>query len=309
MPMIFVANSEATPGVGTTARLLAAGAAGLDAIEQGIRLVESDVSIRTVGRGGLPNLMGEVELDAAIMNGTTFRTGAVGGLQGFAHPISIARQVMERLPHELLIGEGAARFAREIGAETADNLTPDSERVWRQWWEKNVTGEARKRWPEIPLAELCRQAIDPEKGRDTTVYLTLDGNDEIMSGVSTSGWAWKYPGRLGDSPVIGAGSYADSRFGAAACTGTGEMAIRAGTARSVVLYLKTGMSLEAAVDTAIDDLRQLTGGLIDRITLHVIDRAGRHRVVAVNAREQLTYWLWRQGDAAPRAEPAEIVQL
>jgi len=309
MPMIFVANSEGTPGVGATARLLAEGAGGLDAIEEGIRLVEADTSIRTVGRGGWPNLMGEVELDAAIMDGNSFRTGAIGALKGYAHPISIARQVLERLPHEFLVGEGAARFAREIGAETVDNLIPDSARVWREWWEGNVTGADREAWPDIPLAELCQQAIDPEKGRDTTVFLTLDSRNEVMSGVSTSGWAWKYPGRLGDSPVIGAGSYADSRFGAAACTGTGEMAIRAGTARAIVAYMKTGMSLARAVDEAVDDLRQLDGGLIQRITLHAIDRDGGHRVVAVNAEEQLTYWLWRDGDDAPHAEPAEIVAL
>jgi len=309
MPMIFVANSEATPGVGTTVEMLAAGCGDLDALEQGIRLVEADTSIRTVGRGGWPNLMGEVELDAAIIDGNSFRTGAVGALKGFAHPISIARQVLERLPHEFLVGEGAARFAREIGAETVDNLIPDSEWVWREWWEENVTGAAREAWPEIPLAELCQQAIDPEKGRDTTVFLTLDARGEIMAGVSTSGWAWKYPGRLGDSPVIGAGSYADTRYGAAACTGTGEMAIRAGTARAIVAYMKTGMSLHRAMDEAVDDLRRLDGGLIQRITLHAIDRAGEHRVIAVNAEEQLTYWLWREGDATPHAEPAEIVAL
>ncbi len=307
--MILVTNSEGTPGVGRTAALLAEGHGGLDAIEAGIRLVEADTSIRTVGRGGWPNLLGEVELDAAMIDGNTFRTGAVGALQGFLHPISIARQVMERLPHELLVGEGAARFAHEIGAETTDNLIEDSARVWREWRDRNVTGADLEAWPDIPLAELCQQAIDPEKGKDTTVFLTLDARSEIMAGVSTSGWAWKYPGRLGDSPVVGAGAYADTAHGAAACTGTGEMAIRAGTARAIVLYMKTGMSLHDAVDEAIDDLRRLKGGLISRITLHAIDRDGQHRVVAVNAEEQLTYWLWQDGDDKPHSEPCEIVML
>jgi beta-aspartyl-peptidase (threonine type) len=309
MPMILVANSEGTPGVGKTAEMLAAGAAGLDAIEQGIRLVESDTSIRTVGRGGWANLLGEVELDAAMIDGNTFRTGAVGALKGFAHPISIAREVMRRLPHELIVGEGAARFAREIGAEEAENLIPDSERVWREWWEENVSEANRAKWPDVPLADLCQHAIDPEKGRDTTVYLTVDGKSEVMGGVSTSGWAYKYPGRLGDSPIIGAGCYADTRFGAAACTGTGEMTIRAGTSRAIVLYMKMGMSVEEAVMEAVEDLRQLKGGLIQRVTIHAIDRDGRHKVVAVNAEEQLTYWLWQEGDDAPHAEPAEIVKL
>ncbi len=309
MARILVTNSEATPGVGKAAEMLAAGAGGLDAIEAGIRLVEADTSIRTVGRGGWPNLLGEVELDAAMIDGNSFRSGAVGAVKGFLHPISIARAVLERLPHELLVGEGAARFAAEIGAETANNLIPDSKRVWREWFEENVPAADRKKWPDVPLAELCQQAIDPEKGMDTTVFLSLDSKGEIMAGVSTSGWAWKYPGRLGDSPIIGAGCYADSRYGAAACTGTGEMAIRAGSSRAIVLYMKMGLSLEAAMDEAIDDLRQLRGGLLQRITLHGIDRAGRHRVVALNAEKQLTYLLWREGDEGPHAEPAEIIAL
>ncbi len=309
MAPILVTNSEGKPGVGRTAQMLAQGAGGLDAIEAGIRKVEADTKIRTVGRGGWPNLLGEVELDAAMIDGNTFRGGAVGALKGYLHPISIARAVMEQLPHEMLVGEGAARFAHEIGAETTKNLIPDSERVWSEWFKDKVPAAAREKWPDVPLAELCQQAIDPEKGMDTTVFLSLDGRQEIMAGVSTSGWAWKYPGRLGDSPIIGAGCYADTRFGAAACTGTGEMAIRAGTSRAIVLYMKMGLSLQAAVDEAIDDLRQLKGGLIQRITLHAIDRNGDHRVVAVNAEEQLTYWLWREGDDAPHAEPTEIVAL
>jgi len=309
MARILVTNSEGTPGVGKTAEMLAQGAGGLDAIEAGIRLVEADTSIRSVGRGGWPNLLGEVELDAAMIDGNSFRSGAVGALKGFLHPISIARAVLERLPHEMLVGEGAARFAREIGAETSNNLIPDSERVWREWFEDKVSAADRENWPDIPLTALCQEAIDPEKGMDTTVFLALDGAREIMAGVSTSGWAWKYPGRLGDSPIIGAGCYADTRFGAAACTGTGEMAIRAGTSRAIVLYMKMGLSLEAAMDEAVDDLRQLKGGLLQRITLHAIDRDGAHRVVAVNATEQLTYWLWREGDDGPDAEPAELVDL
>ncbi|MBT3372936.1 MAG: N(4)-(beta-N-acetylglucosaminyl)-L-asparaginase [Rhodospirillaceae bacterium] len=309
MARILVTNSEGRPGVGRTAEMLAQGAGGLDAIEAGIREVEADTTIRTVGRGGWPNLLGEVELDAAMIDGSTFRSGAVGALKGYLHPITIARAVMEQLPHEMLVGEGAARFAHEIGAETTDNLIPDSERVWRQWFEDKLSAAERESWPDVPLAELCQQAIDPEKGMDTTVFLSLDSKQEIMAGVSTSGWAWKYPGRLGDSPIIGAGCYADTRFGAAACTGTGEMAIRAGTSRAIVLYMKMGLSLHAAVDEAIDDLRQLKGGLIQRITLHAIDRNGDHRVVAVNAEEQLTYWLWQEGDDAPHAEPTELMAL
>ena len=307
--MIVVTNNEGTPGVATTARLLAQGSPALAAIEAGIRLVESDETVRTVGRGGWPNLLGEVELDASVMDGTTLRTGSVGALQGFLHPIAIARAVMERLPHVLLVGAGAARFAREIGAEAGDNLIPDSERVWRAWYDKEVPAADKPNWAMAPLIDLCRHAVDPEIGRDTTTFLAQDDNGAIAGGVSTSGWGWKYPGRLGDSPVIGAGMYADTRFGACACTGAGEMTIRAGTARAVVLYMKMGMSVEAAVREAAEDMRQLKGGLIDRVTIHAIDRKGDHKVVAVNGNPKNTYWLWRSGDAAPQSLPAEIITV
>src|SRR5262249_31427264 len=146
--MIIVTNNEGTPGVATTARRLAEGAPALDAIEAGIKLVEIDETIRTVGRGGWPNLIGEVELDASVMDGTTLRTGSVGAVKGSLHPISIARAVMERLPHVLLVGGGAERFAREIGAEAGENLIADSARVWREWFEKEVSERDRKRWAE-----------------------------------------------------------------------------------------------------------------------------------------------------------------
>ena len=306
--MILVANSEGWPGVSRTAQALAAGDRAIDAIEAGIRLVEADERVRTVGRGGWPNILGEVELDAAIMDGDTRRSGAVGALEGFAHPISIARAVLERLPHELLAGDGAARFARDIGAREADNLIDDSADAWRRWVDENVPAEERSRWPEVGLDAHCRRAVDPERGRDTTVFLALDANGSIASGVSTSGWAWKHPGRLGDSPVIGAGSYADSRYGAAACTGAGEMAIRCSTARSVVLCMKMGMDVEEAVNEAARDLASLEGGLVSRVTVHAIDAAGNCSVVAVNSTESLHYWLWRGGDGTPSRRPVRSVR-
>ncbi len=307
--MILVTNNEGTVGAPTTARLLSEGRPALDAIEAGIRLIEADPNVRTVGRGGWPNLLGEVELDACLMDGTTLRTGAVGALKGFLHPVSVAREIMHRLPHELLVGEGAARFAREIGAEPAENLTEDSHRAWQAWFHNEVPESLRKRWPDAPLAELCRHAVDPEVGRDTTVFLAHDRDGNICSGTSTSGWGWKYPGRLGDSPIIGAGSYADTRHGAAACTGAGEMTIRCCTARSIVLYMKAGAGVADAVGEAVEDMRRLKGGLISRVTIHAIDTKANHKVLAVNGAGDNTYWLWEEGDAAPHSLPAEPVVI
>ena len=307
--MILVTNNEGTVGAPTTARMLAEGKPALDAIEAGIRLIEADPNVRTVGCGGWPNLIGEVELDACLMDGTTLRTGAVGALKGFLHPVSVAREIMHRLPHVFLVGDGAARFAREIGAEQAENLTEDSLRAWQEWFENEVPKQDRARWPEAKLADLCRHAIDPEVGRDTTVFLAQDRTGDICSGTSTSGWGWKYPGRLGDSPIVGAGSYADTRYGAAACTGAGEMAIRCCTARSVVLYMKAGASVRDAVMEAAEDMRRLRGGLISRVTIHAIDTRGNHKVVAVNGTGDNKYWLRDEGDPAPRLLVAEPVVI
>jgi L-asparaginase / beta-aspartyl-peptidase len=304
--LIIVTNNEGTSGVGTTARMLKEGGFALDAVEAGVRLVEANEDVRTVGVGGWPNLLCQVELDACVMDGSTLRTGAVGAIQGYLHPVSVARQVLERIPHELLVGEGAARFAKEIGAEASENLIPDSKAAWQRWFDKEVSPELQRRWPDVPLAELCRHAIDPEVGRDTTVFIGQDRDGNIAAATSTSGWGWKYPGRLGDSPIIGAGAYADSRYGAAACTGTGEMSIRCGTARSVVLYMKMGMSVQDAVYEAAQDMRGLKGGLISRITIHGIDTKGNHKVVAVNGNDQNTYHVWTEGMPAPESRPAEI---
>ncbi len=310
--MILVTNNEGTVGVPTTSRLLSEGAPALDAIEAGIRLIEADPNVRTVGRGGWANLLCEMELDACMMDGDSLRSGAVGALQGFLHPVSVAREIMRRLPHELLVGAGAARFAREIGAAPTDNLIEDSRRAWQAWFDTELTEAQRAAWPDLPLAPLCQHAIDPETvgeaGQDTTVFLAQDSGGSIGSGTSTSGWGWKYPGRLGDSPIIGAGSYADTRYGAAACTGAGEMAIRCGTARSIVLYMKHGASVADAVMEAADDMRALRGGLLSRVTVHAIDPRGNHKVVAVNGTGDNRYWLW-EGQGTPRSVLAETVSI
>jgi len=164
----------------------------------------------------------------------------------------------------------------------------------------NVGGEVGVQHPQrIRGHGQDRGAADPELVRDTTVYLARDAAGHFASGASTSGWAWKYPGRLGDTPVIGAGSYADTRFGAAACTHTGEMTIRAGTARAIVLSLQLGMPLQEAVDRAVADLRDLRGGQLGAVVIHALDCAGGHRVVALNTASPIHYWLWLPGMPAP----------
>jgi L-asparaginase len=305
--MILLANGEGAAGIATTARLLAEGRSALDAIEAGIRLVEADENVRSVGPGSWPNILGELELDAAVMDGGSRRTGAVGALTGFAHPISIARSVMERLPHEILVGEGAARFAREIGAEADATRSDTADAKWRAILKaQGVDPDRLVAEPERPLIDLARAAMDPELVRDTTVYLARDGAGNICSGASTSGWAWKYPGRLGDTPIIGAGSYADARYGAAACTHTGEMTIRAGTARAIVLYLELGYPLADAVAAAVEDLSELRTGQLGTVTIHAVDRDEGHKVVCIGPTEPVFYWLWTRDMTEPERRPAEV---
>jgi L-asparaginase len=304
--VILVVNDEGRCGVPETVRRLQQGAAALDALEAGIRLVEADPTVRTVGYNSWPNILGEAELDAAVMDGTTLRTGAVGALAGFHHPISVARQVLERLPHEILVGAGAARFAAEIAAERIDNVTASSRAAWQRVIEAHASKVLRDDWEHAPLAELCQRATDPQLQKGTTVYLAQDAGGGLASGVSTSGWAWKYPGRLGDSPIIGAGSYADTAYGAAACTHTGEMTIRACTARSVVLYMKMGMTVQQAVVEAIGDLRRLRGGLLQGVAVHAIDARGNFSV-ATTGDIDADYWVWTPELATPERRHATRV--
>ncbi len=302
--MLVVTNHEGGVGIGETVAALNAGRSALDAAEAGVRLVEIDPTVRSVGFNSWPNILGQVELDAAVMDGATLRTGAVGGLIGFRNPVSVARAVMEHLPHEILVGAGAARFAREIGAERLENLTPASYATWQRILDEALDKPQRAAFPDIELAELCQRATDPEYQKDTTVFLSTDMQGGMASAVSTSGWAWKYPGRLGDSPIIGAGSYADADYGACACTHTGEMTIRAGTSRAVVLYLKMGLSLDDALHEAGRDLRRLKGGLIRGVALHAIDAKGNHRVASFGEAKGIDYWIWEQGMAAPQRRVA-----
>lgn len=253
------------------------GGSALDAVEAAIRLVEADPDEHSVGVGGWPNLLGEPELDASMMDGRNRASGAVGALIGYANPISVARKVMERLPHVFLVGQGAADFAAEMGFPRQETLTAEAAQVWIERVHANVPTEQlpallhrRRMAPWVNLTK------DPQRIHGTVNVIAVDGQGNLASGVSTSGWAWKYPGRLGDSPIIGAGNYCDNRFGAAACIGHGELAIRAGTARSVVLRMEMGMSLPDACRAAMRDLPIAPGEEGSFINIIGVDKDGRH---------------------------------
>lgn len=303
--MIVVASTNGNVGIGAAIEILRAGGSALDAVEAATRLVEDNPDDHTVGYGGYPNLLGEVELDASLMDGNTLNAGAVGALRGFRHPISVARQIMQELPHVLLVGEGAARFAREIGMVEEDLLTPEAAEVYRQGL-AGALPEDKRSWLqggiEDNLRRLARITADPEHAAGTVNFIAQDSAGNIASAVSTSGWAWKYPGRLGDSPIIGAGNYADNRYGACACTGWGELAIRLGTARSVVLYQRLGFGLEQACRQAMEDLRTAVVDPTEAImNLVAINRDGRP--TGMSTSPERTY-IWMTTDMSEPIEEA-----
>ena len=274
--LLVIASGNGLPGIEQAMQVLRQGGTAINAVEAGIRLVESNADDDSVGLGGLPNLLGQVELDASIMEGRTLAAGTVGALQGYEHPISVARRVMELSPHVMLVGAGANRFAEEMGFPPCDLLTDKARDKWREWLLRCISAEeidglASRR----ELLPLVQKLMDEVRRHGTTNLLARDRNGDIACGVSTSGWPWKYPGRLGDSPIIGAGNYADNRYGAAACTGYGELAIRCGTARSVVLYMKMGLGVADACREAMRDLQPLLAAHGGGMNIVAMDKDGQ----------------------------------
>jgi L-asparaginase / beta-aspartyl-peptidase len=298
--MIVIASANGSVGIEDAMRTLRNGGSALDAVEAGIRPVESNPDDHTVGYSGLPNLLGEVEVDASIMDGLTLRAGAVGAVRNCEHAIALARKVMEELPHVLLVGAGAERFAREVGFPERDLLTDEAREIWREIFDAKVPSVYRDRLAYVDdMRRYARLAADPERPNETVNFIARDAEGNLAAGASTSGWSWKYPGRVGDSPVVGAGNYADNRYGAAACTGRGEMAMRLCTAHSVAMYLKTGMGLEAAGREAIADLGYLVDPYFGRVSLLAMDARGNH--AGFSSAPEVTY-IYMTDDMSAYAE-------
>jgi isoaspartyl peptidase/L-asparaginase-like protein (Ntn-hydrolase superfamily) len=279
----MIASERGEVGLAAGMDLLRAGASALDAVEAAIRIVESDEDNHTVGVGGLPNLLGEVELDASIMDGATRRAGAVAAVSGFPHPISIARAVCERLPqHLLLVGAGAERFADEAGIERGPTLTDEARRRWQDGLsaagiEAAVArfGPGERAYREQVLERLASMPV-PQPPWDTVDVLALDARGNLAAGVSTSGYPWKYPGRISDSAIIGAGNYCDNAVGAAACTGRGELAIRGGTARAVLYALAAGGDPAKACAEALAQTQDLPDEFRSPLLALCLTPDGRH---------------------------------
>lgn len=293
--MILLSNATGWPGIETSVKHLKEGMYGIDAMIEGINLVEAEPTVRSVGYGGWPNLLGVMEFDGGVMDGTSREVGAVGALKHTYHAAQVARAVMQKLNHVMVTGDGADRLAAEIDLPKVNVLHENSKEVWQAKLQEILSPEEFEKFPNIPLAPLNSAITDPEKVRDTTVFMCKDAAKGIHTATSTSGWGWKYPGRLGDSPIAGAGFYADSRYGAAACTHTGEMAVRASTSRTIILAMKLGYSLDDAVKLAVEEVAELKEGFIAGLVIHAIDNKGGHKVVSYNLDKPGKYWIWKAG--------------
>jgi beta-aspartyl-peptidase (threonine type) len=303
--MIVLASQNGEAGIRQAMAVLQSGGSVLDALEAGIRPVEDNLADHWVGTSGMPSILGEVELDASIMDGRDLTAGAVGCVKGYPNPISIARKVMEVLPHVLMVGEGAQRFAAEMGFQKTNLMTEEIRAMWRK--DLSAVTDDPGNIPSANLVDIVQQFSNPHRTRGTVNFIVRDGQGNLATGVSTSGFYGKYPGRLGDTPVIGAGNYADSRYGAAACTGMGEMSIRASTARSLVLYLKMGYSLEAAGLQAMQDLRDLGGRFISEMNIIAMDRDGTPAAFS-SSRERTCIYLTAE-DAEIQILPRTYVEV
>lgn len=276
MSLLLVGSLNAGVGFLDGMTVLRAGGSAIDAVVATIRQVEGNPEDHSVGYGGLPNLLGEVELDASIMDGRTLATGAVAALKGHQDAIDLARVVMEQLPHVLIVGSGAERLALEAGIPSRDLLTAAAQAIWqRPLPESGEEDGYLTRMREL-AGTMTRDPERPHDAHGTVNVIARDASGNLASGVSTSGWAWKFPGRVGDSPIIGAGNYVDTRWGAAACTGRGEMAQRCCTAHSVVAFMRAGMTLEQALRLAAEDLHRLEDDYRSDVNIIGVDRQGHH---------------------------------
>jgi N4-(beta-N-acetylglucosaminyl)-L-asparaginase len=255
---VVISSANGLKATAKAMEMLQAGSDALDAVLAAVNIVEDDPKDNSVGYGGLPNEEGVVELDASVMHGPTGRGGSVASLRNIKNPSLVARRVMERTDHVLMVGEGALRFARAHGFREENLLTDESREAWLKWkehlsreddWlpphdaETKDIGEALKSWLRTWGTINCN-AVD------------FKGN--ISGCTTTSGLAYKIPGRVGDSPILGAGLYVDNEIGAAGSTGRGEANLLACSSVMIVEYLRQGKSPEQACLMACERIARQT---------------------------------------------------
>lgn len=273
--------------VAAAAPLLEKGAGALDAALAGAQAVEDDPQVRSVGFAGLPNAIGVVQLDACVMEGRTLNCGAVAALENIRHPAAVARRVMEKTPHILLVGDGAQQFALQQGFPLEPLTTPDSLAEWE-----------RTRPKKRPA---------PPPGHDTVTVLALDQKGSLAGVCTTSGLAHKLPGRVGDSPLIGHGLYVDDTAGAAGGTGVGEEIIRIGGSLFIVEALRAGRSPQEACELAVQRVNNLAlrrGKHPEAVAFLALDPKGRIGAACTRTPRGFQYAVARPGKIELLTAPA-----
>jgi N4-(beta-N-acetylglucosaminyl)-L-asparaginase len=229
--------------------VLGKGGRALDAVEAGVKIPEADPNNQSVGYGGLPDRDGKVTLDACIMD-EFYNCGSVMALEHIMHPISVARLVMEKTPHIVLAGDGALQFALQNGFEKINLLTPESEKAWKEWLKTSNYQPVMNVENKLYKTDSTHMPGGPSN-HDTIGMVALDSKSNFSGACTTSGMAYKVHGRVGDSPIIGAGLYVDNEIGAATSTGVGEEVIRIVGSHLVVELMRQGLKPEAACKAAV----------------------------------------------------------
>jgi N4-(beta-N-acetylglucosaminyl)-L-asparaginase len=271
---VVIASDNGIRGVKRAYDMIVGGADTIDAIMAGVNITELDPDDMSVGLGGLPNEDGVVQLDASCMHGPTKRAGAVGCLEGIATPSLVAKAVMDYTDHIMLVGDDAKRFALRMGFKEQDLLTAKSRAEWLKWRARLNGGDA---WMEsqAPARGRPGAAAQPPRNPDGVKELeydrdgvahtwgtinmnAVDANGDLSSVTTTSGMAWKIPGRVGDSPIIGAGQYCDNTVGAAGSTGRGEANIKVCGAFLAVEFMRQGMAPQQAIIKVMERVIAMT---------------------------------------------------
>lgn len=278
-----IASANGLRAIARAMELILEDADPLDAAIAGVNIVEDDPNEHTVGLGGLPNEDGVVELDSAVMHGPTAKGGAVAALRNIRNPSKVAKLVMERTDHVLLVGEGALRFARAHGFKEEELLTDEARQMWLKWKE-NLSPEDD--WIPSPPSKVRKRSASRSTRPTGTIHLSaLDKAGDLAGVTTTSGLAYKLAGRVGDSPILGAGVYTDNDVGSAGGTGRGEACLLTCASFLVVENMRAGKSPEEACLAALRRIAEKTKDprLLDKVgrpafdvKLYALDKKGRH---------------------------------
>lgn len=255
---VVISSANGLIATAKAMEMIQQGSDALDAVIAGVTIVEDDPKDHSVGYGGLPNEDGVVELDASVMHGPTYKGGAVASLRNIKNPTQVARVVMDRSSHVLIVGEGALRFAKAHGFKEQDLLTDESREAWLKWKENLSTKDDWLPPHEIDSKDIGENIKDALRNHGTINCNALDLRGNISGCTTTSGLAWKIPGRVGDSPILGAGLYVDNEVGAAGSTGLGEANLLSCSSVMIVEWMRQGKSPEQACLLALERIVKRT---------------------------------------------------